>query len=392
MLYFSTYQRPLVEGLILFRHQTAMWNPASPYNHLPGLPPPFRETAKIFRQTTRSRVALERLHQKVRLLPEKEIFAQIIPVLEAQASSEIENIVTTTDNLFKFLDADTQADAAAKEALRYRQALWKGMDSLKRCPLSLRTMTAVCSTLRDTDVSVRKLDGTCIASASSGQVIYTPPAGEALILEKLHNLAEFLHSPSEMDPLVKMAIAHYQFEAIHPFSDGNGRTGRVLNILYLVESGLLSQPVLCLSRYIIRNKPKYYAALLNVTKEGAWEDWILFVLEAIEETALWTCQKVEAIVKLERETTRFIQASPLLKGVYSQELVQTIFMRPCCRIAALTEAGIAKRQTAMKYLNLLTQSGILHSAAAGREKLFINSRLLALLKSDLHEYPPLETV
>ena len=163
-------------------------------------------------------MALERLHQKVRLLPEKEIFVQIIPVLEAQASSEIENIVTTTDNLFKFLDADPQADAAA--------------NSLKRCPLSLRTMPAVCSTLRDTDVSVRKLDGTCIASASSGQVIYTPPAGEALILEKLHNLAEFLHSPSEMDPLVKMAIAHYQFEAIHPFSDGNGRTGRVLNILY----------------------------------------------------------------------------------------------------------------------------------------------------------------
>ena len=234
-----------------------MWKPASPYNNLPGLPPPFRETAKIFRQTTRSRVALERLHQAVNLLPNNEILIQTIPILEAQASSEIENIVTTTDNLFKFLDADTQADAAAKEALRYRQALWKGMDSLKRCPLSLRTMTAVCSTLRDTDVSVRKLDGTCIASGSSGQVIYTPPAGEALILEKLHNLAEFLHSPSEMDPLVKMAIAHYQFEAIHPFSDGNGRTGRVLNILYLVESGLLSQPVLCLSRYIIRHHRRF---------------------------------------------------------------------------------------------------------------------------------------
>ncbi|WP_309343697.1 Fic family protein, partial [Sutterella sp.] len=384
--------RYYVEYLISFKHQSTMWIPASPYNNLPELPPHFTETIKIFRQTIQSRVALERLHQAVNLLPNNEILIQTIPILEAQASSEIENIVTTTDNLFKFLDADTQADAATKEALRYRQALWKGMDSLKRCPLSLRTMIAVCSTLRDTDVSVRKLDGTCIASTSSGQVIYTPPAGEALILEKLHNLAEFLHSPSEMDPLIKMAIAHYQFEAIHPFSDGNGRTGRVLNILYLVESGLLSQPVLYLSRYIIRNKPKYYAALLNVTKEGAWEDWILFMLQAVEETALWTCQKVEAIVKLERETTRFIQASPLLKGVYSHELVQTIFMRPYCRIATLIDAGIAKRQTAMKYLNLLTQAGILHSAAAGREKLFINSRLMALLKSDLHEYPPLEAV
>lgn len=328
----------------------------------------------------------------MRLLPEKEIFVQIIPVLEAQASSEIENIAAATDNLFKYLDADSQADDAAKEVLRYRQALWKGMDSLKRCPLSLRTMTAVSSTLRGSKVSVRKLNGTCIASASSGQVIYTPPAGEALILEKLHNLVEFLHSPSEMDPLVKMAIAHYQFEAIHPFSDGNGRTGRILNILYLAESGLLSQPVLYLSRYIIRHKLKYYAALLNVTKEGAWEDWILFMLQAVEETAPWTCLKAEAITRLKREITCFIEASPLLKGVYSPELVQIIFMRPCCRIAALTEAGIAKRQTAMKYLNLLTQGGILHSAAAGREKLFINSRLMALLKSDLHEYPPLETV
>ena len=154
MLQFSTYKRPLVEGLILFKHQTAMWKPASPYNNLPELPPPFRETAKIFRQTTQSRVALERLHQTVRLLPEKEIFVQIIPVLEAQASSEIENIAAATDNLFKYLDADSQADDAAKEVLRYRQALWKGMDSLKRCPLSLRTMTAVSSTLRGSKVSV----------------------------------------------------------------------------------------------------------------------------------------------------------------------------------------------------------------------------------------------
>ena len=392
MLYFSTCQRPLVEGLRLFKHQTAMWNPASPYNLLPGLPPPCRETAKIFRQTTRSRVVLERLHQTVRLLPEKEIFVQIIPVLEAQASSEIENIAAATDSLFRIIDADTQADDAAKEVLRYRQALGKGMESLKRCPLSLRTMTAVSSALRGTNVSVRKLDGTCIASASSGQVIYTPPAGEALILEKLHNLVEFLHSPSEMDPLVKMAIAHYQFEAIHPFSDGNGRTGRILNLLYLAESGLLSQPVLNLSRYFIRNKPKYYAALLNVTKEGAWENWILFMLQAVEETALWTCQKAQAIARLKRETTCFIQESPLLKGVYSPELVQTIFMQPYCRVAALTEAGIAKRQTAMKYLNALTHAGILHCAAAGREKLFINIRLMALLKSGLHEYPHLETV
>ena len=161
-----------------------MWIPTNPYNNLPELPPHFTETIKIFRQTIQSRVALERLHQAVNLLPNNEILIQTIPILEAQASSEIENIVTTTDNLFKFLDADTQADAATKEALRYRQALWKGMDSLKRCPLSLRTMTAVSSTLRGSKVSVRKLDGTCIASASSGQVIYTPPAGEALYFGK----------------------------------------------------------------------------------------------------------------------------------------------------------------------------------------------------------------
>ena len=189
MLQFSTYKRPLVEGLILFKHQTAMWKPASPYNNLPELPPPFRETAKIFRQTTQSRVALERLHQTVRLLPEKEIFVQIIPVLEAQASSVIENIAAATDNLFKYLDADSQADDAAKEVLRYRQALWKGMDSLKRCPLSLRTMTAVSRTLRGSKVSVRKLNGTCIASASSGQVILRRPLEKRLFWKNCTTLS-----------------------------------------------------------------------------------------------------------------------------------------------------------------------------------------------------------
>lgn len=284
------------------------WDPQVAYNDSPLLPPQgFKESPEIFRQTTKSRVALEGLRQAVNLIPNNEILIQTIPILEAKSSSEIENIVTTTDELFRYIDADEHADPATKEALRYRKALWTGIRSLQVCPLSVRTMKEVCSALRDTDVSVRKVPGTYIGSSSTKSVIYTPPIGENVILDKLDNLSQFLHDQSDdTDPLVKMAICHYQFEAIHPFSDGNGRTGRVVNILYLVEQGLLDQPILYLSKYIIENKSEYYQTLLNVTRYQEWDNWILFMLRAVEKTAIWTKEKVLAIVELEKMTIDYI--------------------------------------------------------------------------------------
>ena len=181
------------------------WDPNSPYNDLPLLPPDgFAETTAVFRQTTKSRVALEGLRQAVNLIPNNEILIQTIPILEAKSSSEIENIVTTTDALFKYVDADSSADPATKEALRYRKALWTGINSLKRCPLSYRTMSEVCSALRNTEIGVRTQPGTYIGSSISHSVIYTPPTGESVILDKIQNLSDFLHADDEIDPLVKM--------------------------------------------------------------------------------------------------------------------------------------------------------------------------------------------
>lgn len=365
------------------------WNPNVAYNELPPLPPNFTESPEIFRQTIKARVALEGLRQAVNLIPNNEIQIQTIPILEAKSSSEIENIVTTTEALFQYLDMAQEADPATKEALRYRTAIWAGIESLKTCPLSLRTMKEVCSALRNTPINVRTLPGTYIGSSTSHLPVYTPPSGESVILDKLQNLAQFLHSNDKLDPLVKMSIAHYQFEAIHPFSDGNGRTGRVLNILYLVEQKLLDKPILYLSKYIIENKPDYYRALLNVTQNQAWEAWILFMLRAVEVTALWTENKVHAIAALEEQTVQFMKSIPELNRIYKHELVEAIFKRPYCRVATLTNAGVAQRQTAMKYLKLMVDYNILqqYPLDTGREKLFINHRLMALLGSEKHEYP-----
>ena len=364
------------------------WNPKVAYNELPLLPPEgFIESREILKQTIKAQVALAKLNEAVNLIPNNEILIQTIPILEAKSSSEIENIVTTTDELFRYVDADDNADPATKEALRYRKALWVGIQSLHSCPLSVRTMREVCSALRDTDVSVRRVPGTYIGSSNARTTIYTPPIGEDVILKKLDNLSQYLHDDSDgVDPLVKMAISHYQFEAIHPFSDGNGRTGRVLNILYLVEQKLLDQPVLYLSKYIIENKSEYYQALLNVTRKQEWNNWVLFMLRAVENTAIWTRDKVMAIVELEKMTIDFIRSNNELSKIYSRELVDAIFQRPYCRVSNLVNSDIAKRQTAMKYLKLLSDHNILLSLDLGREKLFINRRLLDLLMSDTHSF------
>lgn len=367
------------------------WVPDSPYNELPSLPPEgFIESRVIFAQLIKARVALSALKQTVNLIPNRQILLETLPVLEACSSSEIENIVTTTDTLFQYMDTDDGADPATKEALRYRKAIWSGIESLKTCPLSTRTMIAVCDALRDMHVGVRKVPGTYIGSSKSGRIIYTPPEGEKVILDKLDELSAFIHSDDDLDPLLKMAMMHYQFEAIHPFEDGNGRTGRVINILYLIEQQLLDEPVLYLSKYIIEHKPDYYRALLGVTRDGKWEDWILFMLSAVEVTASWTCAKVKAIVELANQTSIFMKSVPELKPIYSHELVEIIFKRPYCRISNLVEEGIAKRQTAMKYLKTMSRYGIVNEMPRGREHLFINIRLRELLADERHEFRPFD--
>ena len=232
-------------------------------------------------------------------------------------------------------------------------------------------------------MAVRRTPGTALRNDRTGEVIYTPPVGEQALRDLLANWERFLNEPGELDPLVRMAIGHYQFEAIHPFSDGNGRTGRVLNSLYLVSQGLIGQPVLYLSRAIIEDKDRYYRLLHDVTAQGAWAQWIEFMLECVERTATWTTEKVRAIRLLQAHTSRVVQDR--CQAAYSHELVSLLFERPYLRIGDIVDAGLAKRQTAATYARALVAAGILEERAAGQAKLFVNTRLMRLLTHDSND-------
>lgn len=363
-----------------------VFNPNQPYNDLPPLPPQQElETRAIWKLCTEARVALAELKQVGESIPNQAVLINTIPLLEAQASSEIENVVTTTDRLFRFAEAtDSQADAATKEALRYRTALHHGYHALKQRPLSTAIAIEVCRIIKNSDLNIRRVPGTKLANDRTGEVIYTPPEGEAVLRDKLANWERFLHENEEFDPLIRMAAGHYQFEAIHPFIDGNGRTGRVLNILYLVDKRLLELPVLYLSRYIIQHKADYYRLLLEVTREARWQDWLEFMLTAVKETAEWTAAKIRASRQLVEHTVDYIRRRE--PSIYSRELVDQVFIQPYCRIGNLVDAGIGHRETASKYLKALCEIGVLEEIKAGREKLFVHPKFLRLLTMDANEF------
>lgn len=366
---------------------TTSWSADRPYNNLPILPPvKDLETNAVLKQCITARAALGELKQASELIPNPGVLIRTLPLLEARASSEIENIVTTTDRLFQYRYEDEKADPATREALRYSHALLEGYQALKQRPLSTRTAEQICSEIKGKEMKVRCVPGTALASAKNNHVVYTPPEGEDAIRTLLANWESFLHTRTEFDPLVRMAAAHYQFEAIHPFTDGNGRTGRILNSLFLIEQGLLTLPILYLSRYIIRNKPDYYRLLLGVTRDEAWEDWLLYILRGVEETATWTTAKIAAIRSLSMATIEHVRKH--LPKIYSHELVNLIFELPYCRIANLTEAGIAKRQAASRYLKQLQGIGVLTETVVGKEKLFLHPKFMKLLTQDGNTFEP----
>lgn len=362
------------------------FNSAIAYNDLPPIPPQADlESRSVLKACIEARSAVAELKEAGRLLPNQDVLINTIPLLEARASSEIENIVTTTDQLFRYAQPDREAlaDPATKEALRYRAALRRGVVLLEKKPVATATAVEVCRTLLGVNVDVRRVPGTALVNEATGQVVYTPPQGEALLRKLLANWERFLHEAKDLDPLIRLAVAHYQFEAIHPFTDGNGRTGRILNLLFLVEQGLLELPVLYLSRAIMQRKTDYYRLLLAVTTRDAWEDWILFMLGAVDETARWTTGRIRAIRKLMQETADRVRKEAY--GAYSRELVELIFVQPYCRIRNVVEAGIAQRQTAAVYLKRLATAGVLEEVKVGREKLFINPRLMRLLTTTVEK-------
>ncbi|KIH77510.1 Fic family protein [Geoalkalibacter ferrihydriticus] len=368
------------------------WQPDQPYNALPPLPPPVEavETRTILKACIAARAALAELKQAGELLPDQGLLINLLPMLEAKDSSEIENILTTTDKLFRHAQRESEADAATREALRYRTALYQGFRQLRDRPLSTATAIEVCSTLKNQAMELRRLPGTVIGNQATGEVIYTPPEGEIVVRDLLSNWERFVHAEDDLDPLIKMAISHYQFEAIHPFYDGNGRTGRILNVLYLIEQGLLPLPILYLSRYIVQNKSAYYRLLTQVTREDQWQEWILFMLEGVEQVSRWTCLKIAAVRGLMEQTSHYVKEQ--LPKIYSHELMQMLFEQPYCRISSLAERDIAKRQTASVYLKHLVDIGVLEEKSAGKEKLFMHTKLVRLMSQDSNQFPPYPTL
>ncbi|PQQ37966.1 addiction module protein [Photorhabdus luminescens] len=358
------------------------WQPDAPFNAIPLLPPVIKvmESIAVLKACIPARAALAELKQAGELSPNQGLLINLLPLLEAKDSSEIENIVTTSDKLFQYAQEDSLADPATKEALRYRTALYEGFIQLTRRPLCTNTAIEVCSRLKAVDMNIRKVSGTTLSNQATGEIIYTPPEGESQIRDLLSNWEQFLHAEDGIDPLIKMAIAHYQFEAIHPFTDGNGRTGRIINILYLIEQQLLTLPILYLSRYIVQHKSDYYRLLTQVTAAGKWEEWIIYMLTAVEQTAKWTTDKIAGVRELIEHTSEYIKQS--LPKIYSHELVQVIFEQPYCRISNLVECDIAKRQTASVYLKQLCDIGVLREIQAGKEKLFVHPKLVQLMTKD----------
>lgn len=356
-----------------------MYNPEQAYNDLPLLPPTVEvETKKILKQAIISNKVLGELKGRADEIPNQSMLVNAITLQEAKDSSEIENIVTTQDTLYKAFSSNiSTTDAQTKEVLRYRQALWEGYTDLSKRPLSTNSFIQIVQTIKENDAGIRNAPGTKITS--NNKTIYTPPEGEAVIRNLLKNLEDYIHAEDDVDLLIKLAIMHYQFEAIHPFFDGNGRTGRVINMLFMVENRLLDTPILYLSKYIIEHKNEYYTNLRGVTENFEWEAWILFILKGIEETALYTLDKINSINRLMQETI-VLAKEQLPSRVYSKELIELLFEQPYCKVKYLVDKDIAKRQTAAEYLSELEAIGILKSQKVGVENLYLNVKLVEVLK------------
>lgn len=357
------------------------FDPNNPYNDLPLLPPDCNlDSPDILKKVISAGRALAELKGLGNTIPNQSILINSIILQEARASSEIENIVTTNDALFKAFSSQAKpTDPAIKEVLRYREALWDGFTNLgTNNLLTTNTFIHLVQAIKQNSAGIRKTTGTHLSNDRTGKIIYTPPEGESIIRDKLRNLENFIHAGDDIDPLIKLAIIHYQFESIHPFSDGNGRTGRIINILYLVQQKLLDLPVLYLSKYIIDHKSDYYRLLRAVTAKGEWNPWIFFMLDAVEQTAIFSRRQILNIRNLMERTIEKAK-DELPDYMYSKELIELLFHQPYCKAQFLIDSGIVKRQTAAVYLKELENIGILKSHKISRENLYLNVELYDLL-------------
>jgi len=346
---------------------------------LQSLDPARFETPAILKQLNSASRSLAELKGVVASIPQQSILINTLGIQEAKDSSAIENIVTTHDDLYReeaFPESVT--NAATKEVYRYREALRVGFDRVKHSNLiTTNHLCQIQAELISSNAGIRTLPGTTLRNAQD-EIVYTPPQNNNEVLSLLQDLEVFINDPEvfDADPLVKMALIHHQFESIHPFYDGNGRTGRILNVLYLVKESLLDIPVLYLSRSLMRHKSEYYRLLQAVRDEDAWEDWIVFMLLCVELSALDGCRTVEKIKQALLQTKHQIRNA---HRFYSQDLINHLFSHPYTKIDFLMRSLNVSRITATKYLDALAGSGVLHKQKIGRSNYYINIILWEIL-------------
>ena len=359
----------------------------TPYNNLPLLPPPEEKiiTIEVLKALNSANKALAELKGLAKKLPNQAMLVNTIALREAKASTEIENIFTTDDELYKSLTlSSSELKGNAKEVLFYRQALWTGFKELKNSKLfDTDIIVNIYREIKQVSDGIRPLQTeTVIKKKGSGllreSVVYTPPRGPELIKEKLDNLLLYINDDKnyDFDPLIKLAISHYQFEAIHPFRDGNGRTGRILSILLMIQKELLEFPILYLSAFIIREKDDYYYLLNSVTTQGNWKGWIVYILKAVEQTSLYTISKIEEIDRLFNTTLNLITNKlPHIR----KETVEALFEQPYISPRRIMSQNIRSLNTAKKYLAQMEDLGIMSSTKIGKEIVYLNIDLYNLL-------------
>ena len=337
------------------------------------------KTNKILEQLTLSSRALAELKGYANTIPNMHILINAVTINEAKDSSAIENIVTTHDDIYKVLTESGYKEENAKEVVDYRNAIWLGYEQIKKDGyINTNTIIKIQGTIEHNNAGIRKLPGTELKNSITGETIYTPPQNEQEIRTYLKNLEDFINNNEDgIDPLIKVCLIHYQFESIHPFYDGNGRTGRLLNILYLVLNKLIDSPILYLSKYINKTKQEYYRLFNEVRDDNNFEDWILYILKGIEITSKDT---IELIAKIQTEMKNYKEEfRTKLPEIYTNELLESLFYEVYTKISYIEKACDVTRITATSYLNQLEEIDLLESEKIGREKIYKNTRLIKLL-------------
>lgn len=352
---------------------------ASPLSFLP--PTPELETKAVLKQAAIAHRYLAELKGIAATIPNEQILINTLTLQEARDSSAIENIITTQDELFKAeLQENLALSAATKEVQNYAHALRKGFQIARQNKLlTFNHILAIQQELEQNNAGLRKLPGTALKNAQTSETVYTPPQDYDTVYALMQNLVEYINDDevSNVDPLIKMAVIHHQFESIHPFYDGNGRTGRIINILYLVIKDLLNLPILYLSRYIIEEKQEYYRLLQHVRDTGSWEEWLLFLLRGVEVTAQQTINLVNGIKVIMQQHKHLIRTK--LPKLYSQDLLNNLFRHPYTKIEFLEKDLMVTRKTAAKYLDQLVGIGILHKEKIGKSNFYLNPNLVQVI-------------